>query len=201
MFSVTNLVVIVFSYLIGSISFGYLVGKYIGKIDIRRFGSGNVGTTNIWRTLGWKAGVIAFLGDAFKGMLAALVGLRFGGEGLAVLAGIMALIGHTYSIFLSFKGGKAVATGLGIITVLMPMVALGAFLLWVTILYLTKYVSLASIVAACSLPIMALVLSEPWQYLIFCLFGAIFVFYKHLPNIKRLRSGQEFKIGQKVKVK
>ncbi len=193
-----TLLVLLFAYLIGSISFGYLVAKRWARIDIRKYGSGNIGMTNIWRVMGWQAGMLVFLGDAGKGVLAAWLGKHFGGDPLAVLAGFAVMAGHIYPVFLNFRGGKAVATGVGVLAALSLKVTIFALVLWLVIVGLTRYVSLASILAAISVPMLLIVLNNPISHLLFGLLGASFVIYKHIPNIKRLRAGTEFKIGKRL---
>ncbi len=191
--------ILLFAYLLGSISFGYIVAKRWASIDIRQYGSGNIGMTNIWRVMGWQAGMLVFIGDAGKGVLAAWLGKYFGGDTLAVMAGFAVMAGHTYPLFLNFKGGKAVATGVGVLGALSIKVTLFALALWLVTVGVTKYVSLASILAAVSVPMLLFALDNPLPHLLFGIIGAAFVIYKHIPNIKRLRDGTEYKIGQKVK--
>lgn len=193
-------IVILLSYLLGSISFGHLICTYWKGIDIRKLGSGNIGTTNVGRVLGFKYAVLVFIGDALKGIVAVLIARHFDGPWLEVAAGLTAILGHTWPIFLKFKGGKGIATGGGIIIALVPKVALISLSLWAIITLVSRYVSLASIIAAISVPILTLYFyNNSTPYLIFGLIGASFVTYKHIPNIKRLMEGKEFKIGQRVK--
>ncbi|MGB9826422.1 MAG: glycerol-3-phosphate acyltransferase, partial [Desulfofundulus sp.] len=121
---------VVVSYLIGSIPVGYLLGRARG-VDIRQRGSGNIGTTNVWRNLGPVAGVIALAGDAGKGLAAVLLGRYFGGHGLELACGLAAIAGHSWPLFLGFRGGKIIATGLGVFLGLAPAAALLALGLWV----------------------------------------------------------------------
>ncbi|MDA8234317.1 MAG: glycerol-3-phosphate 1-O-acyltransferase PlsY [Clostridia bacterium] len=191
------LVVLVVSYLLGSISFGYLVAKYWKGIDIRQFGSGNIGTTNVFRTLGPTAGVMVFLGDFLKGAAGAWLGLWAGTEWIGVLAGFAAMAGHSYPVFLNFKGGKVIATGVGVLFALDYTVALLALVIFALILFLYRYVSLASIIAAGSVPVLLIAFREPIPYIVFGLIGASFAIYKHKANIQRLRTGTEPRIGRK----
>lgn len=192
----SGLLVVISSYLLGSISFGYWVAKY-KKIDLRQFGSGNLGTTNAFRVLGPGSGVLVFVGDFFKGYLSACLGAITGGESLAVMAGLASMAGHSYPIFLNFKGGKVIATGVGVLMAFDWRVGLLAIVIWATVLAMSRYVSLASILAAIFVPVLLLLFQSPLPYLIFGLVGATFAVYKHIPNIKRLRAGTEFKVGQK----
>jgi len=161
------LAVVIISYLLGSISFGYLVAKYWKGIDIRQFGSGNVGTTNVFRTLGPVPGVIVFFGDFFKGAVATWLGLWAGNEWIGIFAGLVAMIGHSHSLFLNFKGGKVIATGVGVLFALNYKVALAALAIWAVVLFLFRYVSLASIIAAVMVPIMLVGFQAPIPYIVF----------------------------------
>lgn len=191
--------VIILSYLLGSISFGHLICTYWKGIDIRKFGSGNIGTTNVGRVLGFKYALLVFLGDALKGFIAVMIARQLGGQWLEVAAGLIAIAGHTWPIFLKFKGGKGIATGAGVIIALVPKVAIIALSLWAIITLVSRYVSLGSIIAAISVPILTLFFYKSLPYFLFGLIGASFVTYKHIPNIKRLLEGKEFKIGQGLK--
>lgn len=195
------LAIIVIGYLIGSIPSGLLVGKLFFHTDLRHYGSHNIGATNAWRILGKKAGLPVFILDFLKGVIGVLIGLWLGSSSgivsasALVVGGLAAIIGHSCSIFLLFKGGKGVATGLGVITMLMPLVAIGAFLLWVIIVFFTRYVSLASMVAAISVPLQAYYWDEPWQYVVFGILAAAFVIYRHKANMTRLMNGTEAKVN------
>ncbi|MHB8170550.1 MAG: glycerol-3-phosphate 1-O-acyltransferase PlsY [Thermincolia bacterium] len=190
------LLVLVLSYLLGSISFGYLVAKYWKGIDIRQFGSGNIGTTNVFRTLGPTVGVMVFLGDFLKGAAGAWLGLWAGSEWIGVLAGFTAMAGHSYPLFLNFKGGKVIATGAGVLFALDYGIALIALVIFALMLFLFRYVSLASITAAASVPILLIIFREPIPYIVFGLVGASFAIFKHKANIQRLRGGTEPRVGR-----
>lgn len=194
------LAIIIIGYLIGSIPSGLLIGKLFFHTDLRHYGSHNIGATNAWRILGKKAGLPVFIMDFLKGVIGVLVGLWLSNSGIVpalalVIGGLSAIIGHSCSIFLLFKGGKGVATSLGVITMLMPIVAIGAFLLWVIIVFCTRYVSLASMVAAISVPLQAYYWDEPWQYVVFGILAAAFVIYRHKANMTRLMNGTEAKVN------
>lgn len=187
------------SYLLGCIPVGYLLARYRYGIDIRTVGSGNIGTTNILRTLGWGPALLVLLGDAGKGALA--VGLArwlTNQETVMLLAGIAAVAGHNWSIFLRLKGGRGVATSLGVLVVLMPQVAALLFLLWLIVLVSTRYVSVASMSAAVLFPFLVWFFHFPPFYLGASLLLSLFALYRHLPNLKRLLAGQEHRFGQKV---
>lgn len=191
-----SFLVMVASYLIGSVPVGFLLGRARG-VDIRRFGSGNIGATNAWRVLGPAAGTAALLGDAAKGMIAVFLGRYYGGHGLEVLTALAALAGHSWPVFLGFKGGKIIATGLGVFLALTPVPALLALLVWLAVVAVSRYVSLGSIVAAASLPVLSLALHRPLLYVAFAVLAAAIAIYKHRPNIRRLLDGTESRIGER----
>lgn len=183
------------SYFIGSIPNGLILGRWIWGVDLRQHGSNNIGATNAWRVIGKKAGVSIFLMDMLKGILGAGLGLYYAGSPLAgVLCGILAVAGHSWSIFLRFKGGKSVSTGLGVLIMLMPKIAVIVFLVWLAIVFVTQYVSLGSIIGAALVPVMAFIFNQPMEYFIFGLLAAIFIIYRHKANIDRLLHGRENKI-------
>ncbi|MBI2843209.1 MAG: glycerol-3-phosphate 1-O-acyltransferase PlsY, partial [Armatimonadetes bacterium] len=175
-----------------------------------RHGSGNIGATNILRTLGPGPAALVFVGDTLKGTAAVFIaGALIPGEHrfiMAIAAGLLSIIGHTASPFLGFKGGKGVATGLGVIIGMDPLIAAIAFLAWVVLVGLTRYVSVASVTAAFSVPIM-MHFSQPLfhrevprAYTIFALVAAHLIMLKHRSNVKRLLKGTEPKFGQKLKL-
>lgn len=183
------------SYLVGSIPSGLILGKGIWHIDLREHGSHNIGATNAWRTIGKQAGILIFLCDLLKGAFGVWVGGALSGTPLAlVLGGVFAIIGHSWSFFLRFKGGKGVATGLGVILSLMPVPALLIFAVWFVIVKITGYVSLGSIVGAALVPIFAWIFGEPRATIGFGFIAAFFVIYRHKENIQRLMAGTESKI-------
>lgn len=180
------------AYVLGSIPTGLIIGKLFFKTDVRQYGSKNIGATNTYRVLGLKAAIPVFLGDALKGM--AGVWLFSPHENLMLLGGILAMVGHNWSIFLGFKGGRGVATGLGVLIFLVPLVSAICFGTWAIIVGLTKYVSLGSIVGAALVPILMFVFGEPLPYILFGLLAALFVIVRHRENIMRLIKGQELKV-------
>ena len=186
-------------YLIGSLPFGLIIGKTFYNKDLREYGSKNIGATNAYRVLGLVPALIIFLADAFKGSLGVWLGLSFNETVplYAILGGIFAIVGHNWSLFLKFKGGKGVATGLGVIAMLVPKVTVIVLILWIAITAITRYVSLASVVAAFMVPVLTYYFDYAVEYLYFAVFAAMFVIYKHKENIYRLINGTELKINSK----
>ena len=183
------------AYLLGSIPNGLVFGKLIWQVDLREHGSHNIGATNAWRTLGKGPGFLIFLLDFFKGFISVWLGSVLAGTPMAmVLAGICAIIGHSCSVFLKFNGGKGVATGLGVIVMLMPLPALIVFAVWLLIVKISGYVSLGSIIAAALVPILAWLQGYAMEYTVFGLLAAAFVIVRHKANIIRLLNGSESKI-------
>lgn len=189
------------SYILGSIPFGLLIVKAWCGVDIREHGSGNIGATNVWRIAGKVPAVVVFLADVMKGFVPVVVcrSLMPQGEWIPVLAGLLALTGHTSSVFLKFKGGKGVATGLGIFIAINPLVAFTGFGLWGVFLALTRYVSLASVIGAASIPIFLFIQNAPVPHKLLALFAAGYVIIKHRSNMVRLARGTEPRIGSKRK--
>lgn len=185
----------VIAYLVGSIPSGLILGKLFWHTDLRKYGSHNIGATNAWRTLGKVPGIIVFLADSLKGQAGVLLGLSLVGTPLAaVIGGLLAIVGHSFSLFLRFHGGKGVATSLGVLTMLMGNVTLIVFVLWFTIVYMTRYVSLGSVVAGVLTPILAALFAYPMEYIVFTVIAALLVIVRHRENIKRLMNGMENKI-------
>jgi glycerol-3-phosphate acyltransferase PlsY len=200
------IMVAVAAYLIGAVPFGYLVARFKG-VDILSHGSGNIGATNVGRILGRRFGILVFLLDFAKGALPALIGGALAPadlppEWLQVTAGIAAFLGHLFPVYLRFRGGKGVATGAGVVAVLAPGPTAGALLAWVTVVVATRYVSLASLIAAVVLCGVRVALSpEPWngpQGVVtgFCLVAAGLVAVRHRANIGRLLRGTENRLKE-----
>ena len=183
----------VLAYFIGSIPSGLIIGKTLFNTDVRQYGSKNIGATNTYRVIGLKAALPVFLCDALKGA-AGVVLLSSYGPMYMILGGILAMMGHNWSIFLGFKGGRGVATGLGVLIALSPLVALLCFLVWGIIVYFTKLVSLGSIVAAALVPVLMYVTGESYWFVGFGGLAALFVIVRHWDNIKRLLAGNELKV-------
>ena len=206
----TFAVVMVWGYLLGSIPFGYLAGRIAG-IDIRKCGSGNVGATNVTRTLGKAYGYPVFVADFLKGFGAVKISLLIAArvqsdwssaEMLGIVAAISSVIGHSFPVWLRFKGGKGVATSAGALLGLAPVAALAGGAIWILTFWLTRYVSLASIAAATALPLVILVTTwlsrtagKPLFYSSVCL--AAVVIWRHRSNLSRLMDGTEPRFTRK----
>jgi glycerol-3-phosphate acyltransferase PlsY len=200
------------AYLLGSIPFGLLAGRLKG-LDIRQAGSRNIGATNVWRVLGWKWGLPTFLCDFGKGLVAVVIARQLAAHWIAqpaaddlnyagIAAAIGCIIGHNFPIWLRFKGGKGVATSLGVIAGMMPLAALTIFAVWGITLKLSRYVSVASIMAALSLPVavvglLFLGLMHGWANFYFAVAATLMVIVRHIPNIRRLVAGTENRTGTK----
>ncbi len=189
------LLMILIAYLVGSIPSGLILGKWIWNTDLREHGSHNIGATNTYRTLGIKPALLIFACDALKGVFGVWLGGYLIGSPIALLlGGICTIIGHNWPIFLKFRGGRGVATGLGVIAMLVPTVTAIVFAIWAAIVYFTKYVSLGSVVAAACVPILMFVFGEQFEFLCFGIVAALFVIVRHKANIVRLLNGTELKI-------
>lgn len=185
----------VLGHVCGSVPSGLWLVQAFHGIDIRNYGSKNIGTTNVFRTVGPKTAVLVLIADAFKGILAVgIMSYFFHNPLLDVVTALGALLGHNYSIFLGFKGGKGVATALGLLIFMMPKVAVASFGIWLVFVLLTRYVSLGSIMAAIFTPPLAWYLGYPSAYVIFSVVAAFFVVLRHKENIHRLLTGTESKI-------
>ena len=196
------IIVAVIAYLIGSISFSVIISKKVAGFDVREKGSKNAGATNVLRTVGKKAGAMTLLCDLLKGVVAMLVAMLIGNIAknsdatlIMQIAGIAVVLGHTFPLFFGFKGGKGVATTLGVLLVVNWQIALIALVFAIVVIAITKMVSLGSISAAILVPILALFLQS--NYFIFALILALFIVYNHRTNIKRIAEGKENKLGSK----
>jgi glycerol-3-phosphate acyltransferase PlsY len=184
------------AYLLGSIPTGFLVAKAKG-IDIRTIGSGNIGATNVLRALGKPAGVFVLVVDALKGWLAVtLVALLFRDwDAGRIIAGVAAILGHNYTCWLHFKGGKGIATSAGVLVALVPWALLAGLGVWIIVFILSRYVSLASICACAAIPIAAWLNKESITRIIVTAALAALAIYKHKANIRRLLEGTENRFG------
>lgn len=196
------IIIAIMAYLLGNVSTSYIIAKRMTGVDIRTQGSGNAGSTNVLRTLGKKAGALTFIGDLLKGMLAVFAAKIIANiTGIDTLtAGYLAVVfvvcGHNWPALLGFRGGKGVATSLGAMIAMNPIIALGCFGVFIIIVAVTKYVSLGSVLGIALSPIVMIFLKNKEGFMV-CLFLTISVAYTHRENIKRLLNGTERKIGEK----
>ena len=195
--------IIISCYLLGSIPFGYIVGKLFKKIDIRELGSGNIGATNVFRILGPSLAFVVLIGDIGKGILSIYLVhfLNIDNSLISTIAGLAVICGHDWSLFLGFKGGKGIATTFGVVFVLNPTISILALIIWGVVLITTRYVSLSSIFAVISIFIFTILFKQPYEYIIFSAIILILGIFKHKENIERLKLKKERKIGEKVEIK
>lgn len=191
-----TVLVLLGAYLLGSIPFSFLVARWFGVPDVRKVGSGNVGATNVMRSAGRGAGALAFALDAAKGGAAALLAHRVAPEGwLAPGSAVTAILGHMYPVWLRFRGGKGVATGVGAFFPLAPLAAAGGIAAFGLTLAATRYVSLGSIAGALCLPVVALLTGRPHPVVATAAATCALVIWKHRANLVRLSQGTENRIG------
>ncbi|HOB42197.1 MAG TPA: glycerol-3-phosphate 1-O-acyltransferase PlsY [Bacillota bacterium] len=188
------------SYVIGSIPFGLLLGTSLVGVDVRKHGSGNIGATNVLRTLGFPFGFVTFLLDASKGLAVVLLGRALGANDWVIAAsGLAVVAGHNWSIFLGFRGGKGIATTFGFIFAIMPPVGLILAAVWLGLVCAFRYASLGSMVGVAATPIAAYFMGYPSAYVIVCAILAVLAVVRHRSNIERLLSGTENKFALRAK--
>ena len=188
----TAALLVVAGYVLGSMPWGYWLVRAVKREDIRSQGSGNIGGTNVWRVYGWRLGLPVVFLDTAKGFAPALVGALVVSDLVGVLAGAAAMLGHWRPLFLRWqRGGKMVATCGGAFLGVAPLIGAVGAVVWIAVFLLFRYASLASIVAALSLPIAAAVLDESWPVIVFASVAAVAVVALHRANISRLRAGTE----------
>jgi len=192
------IVYLICSYLCGAIPFAYIIAKLFKKIDIRKCGSGNPGATNVFREVSKPLGVLTFLLDALKGFIPVYFAFIVNHSVYFVLAvALVTILGHVFTIFLKFKGGKGVATGCGIFIAFAPVVTLICFSVFALVLFLSKYVALSSITAAVMLPLCLALFHYPDTIILFACLVSVLVVIRHAGNIKRIIKGTESKISAK----
>jgi len=190
---------VILSYLIGSISFGYLFARLFSSVDIRSLGSGSTGATNISRLLGLKMGLVVLVLDVLKGFIAVFLGnLVLPGTAFPLLCGLVAIIGHNWPVFFGFKGGRGVATTLGVFLGFSPLPALIVLLLFCVIVAITRYVSLGSLTGSICIPVYMQITAYPPEYFLLGLAICLLIIIRHAPNIKKLINGTESKFGEKI---
>jgi len=194
-YTMDKIILVVVAYLLGSIPFGYLIVRGKSGADIRETGSGGTGATNVSRRAGKAAGVLTLLLDAAKGSVAVLIARAVSGDDWVIAAAAIAvLVGHIFPVWLGFRGGKGVATGVGIFLVLAPIALLCAGVVFVAIVVLTRYVSLGSMTAAVLIPVLVWLQSDSQTLLVAAVAGAVLIVFAHRGNIQRLASGTESRI-------
>ena len=185
----------VIGYLLGNISSGYLVSKAYGLRDIRKHGSGNSGTTNVLRTLGWLPSVLTLIGDCLKGFFACLIGRALGGDLGMLIGGLCAILGHDFPVFLGFKGGKGIATSLGLILAINPMIAVAELVVQVVAVAITRTMSVASLITTVAFPVLVAIMERGRPnyplFLGFSIVAAALSLFGHRTNIDRLIKGKE----------
>jgi acyl phosphate:glycerol-3-phosphate acyltransferase len=187
------------AYLVGAIPVGLVVARVVSGTDIRRHGSGNIGATNVLRTLGPGAGVITLVGDVVKGYGAVRLAQAAGGAPeWAALGAVLAIVGNCWSVFLGFHGGKGVATGFGAFLALAPLATAPAALVWVIVTATFRYVSLASIMACVGLPVGVALLRYPWPAVGAAVVAGVIIVYRHRLNLVRLMNGTEPRLGERA---
>ena len=190
-----GLFIALFGYLLGSVPTGVLLTKFFSKVDPRKVGSKNIGATNIFRTAGKALGILTLVGDVLKGMIPIGIAIQLGVSDLWIaIAGLSAFLGHIFPIFLGFKGGKGVATALGVYVMISPIAVLIEFLLFAGMVWRWRYISLGSISCAATIPILiAFFRSESQAYFMLSFIIAALILYRHQSNISRLLQGTESK--------
>jgi glycerol-3-phosphate acyltransferase PlsY len=195
------LIVVAAGYLLGNFSAGMTSGRTFGRLDIRKYGSRSTGATNVLRTLGWMPSVLTLLGDALKGLLAALLGLMLLGEWGTYAGGLAAIAGHNWPVFYGFKGGKGIATSLGVILIVEPWFGVAVIVCQFAVLWLTKYMSVASAASAILYSVLTVAFRfGNWAEIAFSLALSAMALYTHRKNFERLKKGEENKTSfSKVK--
>jgi glycerol-3-phosphate acyltransferase PlsY len=196
----SSLLLLAIGYLLGSMPNGYLAGRWLKGIDLRQCGSGSTGATNVLRNVGKAPALVVFLLDVGKGALAVLLAKSFGlNDWVQVLAGLAALAGHIWPVWLGWKGGKAVATGLGMFLGLAWPVGLACFGLFMAVISISRIVSLSSVVAAIGLPVLMVLAGANGASISVSVVASVMVLWRHRSNIERLIAGTEPRIGAKTK--
>jgi acyl phosphate:glycerol-3-phosphate acyltransferase len=187
------------AYLIGSVPFALILARRWGGADLRQLGSGNLGAANVLRTAGVRAGVVVALLDVAKGVASVLLAQRLAGNGAApAAAGLAAVIGHVYPIWLGFRGGKGVATACGVFAMLTPVAVVPALGIFVAAVWATRYISVGSVLASAALPPIAYALDSPQAAVVAAMGAAALIVFRHRSNLRRVRLGTERRIGARA---
>ncbi|MBT9169820.1 MAG: Glycerol-3-phosphate acyltransferase [Actinobacteria bacterium] len=196
----SGILLVFLGYIMGSIPFGLIIGKFGYGVDVRKYGSKNIGAANVLRTVGILPGILTFVGDFMKGGASVFLARYLeAGDLIIILAGLAAIVGHSWPVFLKFKGGKGVSTTTGVILVMMPGAFLVLFVVYALICAVFRYTSLSAIISALVFPIVVFFLKMPSLYLWFALAASVIVIWRHQQNIQRLIAGTERKLGQRVR--
>ncbi len=201
MFGIWTVVLLIAAYLLGAVPFGVLIARVGGK-DITRTGSGNSGAANAFRALGPRGGAVVLLADVMKGTIACLLGHAalipvFAIPVAKAIFGFVAILGHNYSVFRGFKGGKGIATTFGVVLAMSPKVALLAGLLWLACVALSKYPSVGSLAAVTAMPLLMAFEGGSLPYILFCVAAAGLAIFRHRENLERLRQGRELRYDER----
>ena len=184
------------AYIIGSIPFALIMARRWGTTDLRLIGSGNLGAANVWRATGATAGVLVALLDILKGAAGVVVAQRLDSDAAApAVAGVAAVVGHIYPVWLGFRGGKGVATSCGVFAVLTPLAVLAALGVFALSVWITKYISAGSVMASLALPLLAYVIGSPGSVVAASAVVAALVLFRHRSNLTRVRAGTEPRVG------
>lgn len=188
-------------YLLGNIPSGVVIGRFFGVKDIRKVGSGNAGTTNVLRTVGWLPSALTLLCDCLKGCAACFIGRRLGGELGMCLGGLCAALGHDFPVFMGFKGGKGIATSWALIIFINPWLGLAEFVTVCVVTAITRYMSVASIIASIMFPVFTAILCRGQEsypiYVLFAILAGALALFQHRGNIRRLLRGEENRLDFK----
>ncbi len=188
------LVFLVAAYLVGAVPFGVVIGRWFYGVDVREHGSRNIGTTNVFRVLGRRAGVAVLVCDMLKGFVPAFVAAHEFSPWPAIFIAAAPVVGHLYPVYLRFRGGKGVATGAAVVLALVPLAFAVILVVWGTLVLTTRYVSVASLVASALVPVLVITFDHPLPYRIAAVLVAIVVWWAHRENIRRLREGTEHRV-------
>ena len=187
-----------FGYVLGSVPTGYLIGRLLG-VDVRKVGSGNIGTANVLRAAGKRAALLTLAGDMLKGMIpVVLARLLVTNDWLIAAVAFAAVLGHCWPVFLRFKGGKAVATGAGTTIGLAPVIGLGLFAFWWAVVLLSRYTSLGAISVMVVSPVVFVIAGQPLPYVLYTIVGGALVLWRHRENARALIKGTERKVGERT---
>ena len=189
-----GILLVIIAYVMGSIPFAIVIGKWFWHVDVRDHGSGNVGTTNVFRVLGRRAGTLVLIGDMAKGFIPVYIAVHYFPTWFALIVALAALLGHMYSVFLRGGGGKGVATGAGIVLALVPLIFVIALIVFLVLLLATRMVSVASMAAALTFAICTIAFDKPIWYQILAVFAAFVVIFAHRANIRRIALRCENKV-------